>query len=161
MADLHVPIRAGTDIAFLGGLIRHVLENDLWFHEYVCAYTNASTLLREDFLDTEDLDGVFSGLHENGRSYDDATWQYQGMEVAAASGERDADYDESVQRSGHGESHGSGGPALRGNPERDETLRDPRTVFRPCAAITPGTPRRWSSGSVGCRRTCWLRSPTH
>ena len=130
VADLHIPIRAGTDIAFLGGLIRHVLENDLWFHEYVAAYTNASTLLREDFLDTEDLDGVFSGLHQNGRSYDDTTWQYQGMQVAAASGERDADYDESVQRSGHGESHGSGGPALRGNPERDETLQDRRTVFQ-------------------------------
>ena len=52
------------------------------------------------------------------------------MQVAAASGERDADYDESVQRSGHGESHGSGGPALRGNPERDETLQDRRTVFQ-------------------------------
>lgn len=130
VADLHVPIRAGTDIAFLGGLIHHVIENDLWFHDYVTAYTNASTLLREDFQDTEDLDGIFSGLSEDGRSYDDATWQYRGMEVAAASGARDADYQESVQRSGHGESHGSGGPGPHGDPERDATLQDPRTVWQ-------------------------------
>jgi formate dehydrogenase major subunit len=130
VADLHVPLRAGTDIAFLGGLIHHVLENDLWFHDYVRAYTNASTLLSEEFVDAEDSGGVFSGLQENGRSYDDTSWQYAGMHVAAASGARDADYVESVQRSGHGESHGSGGAALHGVPERDETLQDPRTVFQ-------------------------------
>ncbi len=130
VADLHVPIRAGTDIAFLGGLIHHVLEHDLWFEDYVRAYTNASTLLRPEFRDTEDLDGVFSGLSEDGRTYADETWQYEGMQVAAASGERDSDYTESVQSSGHGESHGSGGPALKGTPHRDESLQDPRTVFQ-------------------------------
>src|SRR5215208_4587059 len=62
MADIYAPIRAGSDIAFLGGLIRHVLDNELYFKEYVVAYTNAATLVREDFQDTEDLDGVFSGL---------------------------------------------------------------------------------------------------
>src|SRR6195952_1191452 len=61
VADLHVPIRAGTDIAFLGGLINYVLQNEAYFAESVTAYTNAPTILREDFLDTEDLDGVFSG----------------------------------------------------------------------------------------------------
>src|SRR3954465_892138 len=49
VADVHVPLRAGSDIAFLGGLIHHVLENDLWFREYVVAYTNAPMILREDF----------------------------------------------------------------------------------------------------------------
>src|SRR5579884_3511503 len=62
MADLHVPIRAGTDIAFLGGIIRYVLEHDRYFRDYVVAYTNAPTIVGEEFRDSEDLDGVFSGL---------------------------------------------------------------------------------------------------
>ena len=65
MADRHVPIRAGSDIAFLGGIINHVLREEKYFHEYVLAYTNASTILSEDFSDTEDLDGIFSGLDRN------------------------------------------------------------------------------------------------
>ena len=56
LCDLHVPIRAGSDIAFLGGLIRHIIETESYFKEYVVHYTNASMLLREDFADTEDLD---------------------------------------------------------------------------------------------------------
>ena len=62
VADLHVPIRAGADIAFLGGIINYVLASEKYFREYVLNYTNAATLLTEDFADTEDLDGVFSGL---------------------------------------------------------------------------------------------------
>src|SRR5437764_323347 len=76
LADLHVPIRAGTDIAFLGGVINHVLSHDLDFREYVCAYTNASFLLREDFADTEDLDGLFSGYDPKTASYDRMSWRY-------------------------------------------------------------------------------------
>jgi formate dehydrogenase major subunit len=62
IADTHVPIRTGTDIAFLGGLINHVLTNGREFREYVVKYTNAATVLSEDYADAEDLDGVFSGL---------------------------------------------------------------------------------------------------
>jgi formate dehydrogenase major subunit len=47
VSDEHVPIRVGTDIAFLGGLINHVLQGDHWFREYVEAYTNASTIVDE------------------------------------------------------------------------------------------------------------------
>src|SRR6266516_2255811 len=47
MADLHAPIRAGTDIAFLGGLINYVLQHEQYFKEYVVAYTNASTLINK------------------------------------------------------------------------------------------------------------------
>src|SRR5512146_2703573 len=57
VADLHVPIRAGSDIAFLGGLVNHVLSNGLDFREYVVAYTNAASIVDETFRDTEDLDG--------------------------------------------------------------------------------------------------------
>src|SRR4051812_43983699 len=60
-ADQHVAIRAGTDVAFLGGLIRHVLENELYFKDYVLHYTNAATLVSQHYQDAEDLGGVFSG----------------------------------------------------------------------------------------------------
>src|SRR5881392_2672653 len=64
LADLHVPIRAGSDIAFLGGIVNYILENGREFRDYVVHYTNAATIVSEDFRDTEDLDGLFSGFDE-------------------------------------------------------------------------------------------------
>jgi formate dehydrogenase major subunit len=152
LADIHVPLRAGTDIAFLGGLINYVLQNDKYFRDYVVAYTNAPAILTEDYADTEDLDGVFSGLDREHRFYDFHTWQYEGLEVQAAAGEKDREYEDrsgdaeqdsggagrgdrahaaSVRQAGRGETHGSGGAALPpGVPERDETLTHPRCVFQ-------------------------------
>src|SRR5689334_15298052 len=78
MADLHVPLRAGSDIAFLGGIINYVLEHGKEFREYVLAYTNAAMIVSEDFADTEDLDGVFSGLDRKTHTYDMKSWQYEG-----------------------------------------------------------------------------------
>src|SRR2546423_7368309 len=60
-ASFHVAIRPGTDVAFLGGLVHQVLSRGREFREYVVAYTNAASLVSEDFGDTEDLDGLFSG----------------------------------------------------------------------------------------------------
>src|SRR5437870_11963321 len=74
LADLHVPIRPGSDVAFLGGLINHAIERERYFKEYVVAYTNASSILREDFQDTEELDGLFSGFDPDRRAYDQASW---------------------------------------------------------------------------------------
>lgn len=137
LADLHVPLRAGSDIAFLGGIVRYVLEHDKYFRDYILAYTNAPVILREDFCDTEDLAGVFSGLNGETRSYDNTSWQYEGTQVQAASGERDQEYDErtgagaSVTEAARGEAHGSGGAVIgEGEPERDETLTHPRCVFQ-------------------------------
>jgi formate dehydrogenase major subunit len=116
IADLHVPIRAGSDIAFLGGLIHHVIENDLWFEDYVRAYTNASTIISEEFQDTEDLDGLFSGWDEERREYDPSSWLYEGDSPAGpVSGEQ-----------AHG-AHGGrgGGPAVT-----DPTLQHPRCVLQ-------------------------------
>ncbi len=90
LADQHLSIRAGSDIAFLGGLIHFVLENQLYFDEYVRKYTNAATIIDEHFLDTEDLDGFFSGWNELEGRYDNSTWQYQGSVVQAAAGQRSA-----------------------------------------------------------------------
>ena len=72
LCDVVGGIRAGTDIAFLGGLIHYVLENNLWFSEYVKHYTNAATIIDEQYADTEDLDGLFSGF-DDGTTYDPAT----------------------------------------------------------------------------------------
>ncbi|RFZ31135.1 Formate dehydrogenase-O major subunit precursor [Mycobacterium marinum] len=77
VADRHVPLRAGSDIAFLGGVINYILSNDLDFREYVTAYTNAPFLVGEDYCDAEDLDGLFSGYDRASASYDPATWRYQ------------------------------------------------------------------------------------
>jgi formate dehydrogenase major subunit len=147
MADIHVPLRVGTDIAFLGGIINYVIEHEKYFTDYVTAFTNGPTIVTEEFADTEDLSGVFSGLDEHDRSYDFRTWEYEGYEVQAASGERDQGYEDRVggnRGSGHGasgtrrqvagaargEAHGSGGAAAHPHPRRDETMQDPRCVFQ-------------------------------
>ena len=78
MADIWVPLRAGSDIIFLGALVHYVLENNKEFRDYVVHYTNASTILREDFRDTEDLDGFFSGWDAEKKKYDPESWFYQG-----------------------------------------------------------------------------------
>src|SRR5262249_49791717 len=142
---------AGSDIAFLGGIIRYVIEHDKFFRDYLVAYTNAPTIINEQFRDTEDLDGLFSGLDPEGPSYDFHTWMYQGAEVQTASGERDQEYEDNVEgggdpgageqpergqdrshtyQAGRGESHGSGGVAVEDSPERDDTLSHERCVFQ-------------------------------
>src|SRR5271168_3982933 len=82
LCDVFVGIRAGSDIAFLGGLVNYVLSNDRWFHEFVLNYTNASKIIEEGFRDTEDLAGLFSGYHEDGETgkYDnqEGHWDYEG-----------------------------------------------------------------------------------
>jgi formate dehydrogenase major subunit len=78
MADLWLPLRAGSDIVFLGALVNYVLERGLEFRDYVVAYTNAPVIIGEDFGDTEDLDGLFSGWDEASGTYDPKTWAYTG-----------------------------------------------------------------------------------
>src|ERR1051326_6525405 len=88
MADIHVPLRVGTAIAFLGGIINYVIEHEKYFTDYVTAFTNGPTIVTEEFADTEDLSGVFSGLDEHDRSYDFRTWEDEGYERRAAARER-------------------------------------------------------------------------
>ncbi len=127
IADLHVPLRAGTDIAFLGGVVNYILANDRWFDEYVKAYTNAPVIIKEEFRDTEDLDGFFSGYIEDDRLYDIASWGYAETEEEAAAGKREQTEDVSGEQA-----HGAHGIELdRGNPPRmDFDLEDPRCVFQ-------------------------------
>ncbi len=86
LADRYVPIRAGSDIALLGGIINYILENKKYFEEYVLEYTNASTIIQEDFKDTEDLDRLFSGYNQELGTYDSESWSYRGVEEVPAAG---------------------------------------------------------------------------
>ena len=74
VADLYAPIRPGTDIAFLNGLIRYLLEKDRIQHDYVRAYTNAGLIVKEEY---GFQDGLFSGFNEQTRSYDKSGWDYE------------------------------------------------------------------------------------
>ena len=139
VADLHVPIRAGADIAFVGGLINYVIQNEKYFKDYVLAYTNAPTIVTDDFADTEDLDGIFSGLDPGNRFYDNETWRYQGGDIRPAVGQRSptavrgkpsAEQVRDLRRTGRPEAHGSGGAAAHPSPDTDQTLQHPRCVFQ-------------------------------
>ncbi|MDQ6839991.1 MAG: molybdopterin-dependent oxidoreductase, partial [Actinomycetota bacterium] len=124
LADIHVPIRAGSDIAFLGGIVNHILSNGRDFREYVAAYTNASALVDDDFADTEDLDGLFSGFDPGTNTYDPTSWQYEGAAAPAAAGRRQ-------QPAARGEQHGSGGANIGVREvHRDPTLTEPRCVYQ-------------------------------
>jgi formate dehydrogenase major subunit len=127
MADLHVPLRAGTDIAFLGALINHVLENGRDFREYVRRYTNARVIIKEEFRDTEDLDGFFSGFDEERGLYDLSSWSYAGTRDRAAAGKSEHEDDVSGEQSqgAHGIELEDGEP-----PEVDDSLEDPRCVYQ-------------------------------
>lgn len=126
LADMFVPLRAGSDIAFLGGIINHVLQTESDFREYVLAYTNAPTIIREEFEDA-DATGFFSGYDPETREYDPTSWQYEGAFVAAAAGQRDQEG--SLRRQGTG-GEGQDSAEARGTPELDLTLQHPRCVYQ-------------------------------
>jgi formate dehydrogenase major subunit len=107
VADIHVPLRSGTNIAFFGGLISYAIQHNLYFKDYVVHYTNASFLIDPAFKTATDGGGLFTGLESTGKggvdphlaeTYKRDSWKYQ------LDGE--------------------------GNPKRDLTLRDPSTVFQ-------------------------------
>ena len=94
VSDIYAPVRAGSDIAFLGGVVNYVINSERWtsdafFQSWLLNYTNASTLIEDQYQDTEENNGVFSGLMEyktgvpewpyNGLigEYDNKSWQYQ------------------------------------------------------------------------------------
>jgi len=107
VADIHVPLRSGTNIAFFGGLMSYAIQNNLYFKDYVVHYTNASFLIDPGFKTATDGGGLFTGLEQTGKggadphiaqTYNKSSWKYQ------------VDGD--------------------GNPKRDNTLRDPSCVFQ-------------------------------
>jgi formate dehydrogenase major subunit len=125
MADYWLPLRAGSDIVFLGALINFTINNDRCFRDYVVPYTNAATILREDFRDTEDLGGLFSGWDQERKQYDSKSWMYEGAEPKSSGtqpGMKEAE-------GGHGKDSGGEAQDLH-EPHRDPTLQHPRCVFQ-------------------------------
>jgi formate dehydrogenase major subunit len=121
MADRHVQIRPGTDIAFLGGIVNYIFGHDAWFKEYVQHYTNGPVVINRSLQDTEDASGYFSGWNPSHSAYGISTWSYDkaGGEATAGKSEQQADV------SGE-QAHGAHGMKLEGGqpPEIDETMQD-------------------------------------
>jgi formate dehydrogenase major subunit len=143
MAQIYAPLRAGSDIAFLGALIRHVLAHhepiidkankgdkltprEQFFHDYLVHYTNAATLISEDFKDTEELDGVFSGFDTKGPKYDPKAWRYDTEQANKSQQDPSGE-------PGEGRPHsfaGQVGKLVGPRPREDRTLQSPRCVFQ-------------------------------
>jgi formate dehydrogenase major subunit len=124
MADIHAPIRAGTDIVFLGALVTYIINHQRWnsdpfFKEFLVNYTNAATLISADYKDPEDLQGMFSGFDASNRRYDPKSWMYQREEKAETKPTgREQTYAETIAT------------MLPAKPKTDPTLQDPNTVFQ-------------------------------
>jgi formate dehydrogenase major subunit len=127
MADRHVPIRAGTDIAFLGGVINYIFEHDAWFREYVQHYTNGPVIVREDYVDAEDAAGMFSGWDPEHGAYEIESWGYDETSHEAAGGKKEQQGDVSGEQA-----QGAHGMKLeRGNPPNiDNSMQHPRCVLQ-------------------------------
>lgn len=170
MADQYVPLRAGSDIVFLGALIHQVLKahepiftkkgeqltaREQFFHDYLVHYTNAATLITEDFKDTEenDLAGLFSGFDPNQNKYDKKAWRYDTGPAAGKKEEsKKALSSEGEKKEGAGKEGGSAGDKKQdrdlntghpkegfgdivkglvgARPKEDPTLQNPRCVFQ-------------------------------
>ena len=116
MADMHLRIRTGTDVAYFGGLINYVLQNKLYHEDYVKNYTNASFIVKQGF---DFKDGLFSGYNPNTRTYDISTWAYENTTPPG-----------SEQPQGGQEGRGPSATGSDTFAKRDMTLQDPNCVFQ-------------------------------
>lgn len=141
IADLFLQIRAGADIAFLGGVISYALENNRVNKEYLVNYTNASFIIKDGFKLPED--GLYSGYNPATRSYDKSTWNYEGGGGASAAGKAGAKAgtqqaaEQSVAggKKGDATQHGYAAaaappPTMPENISYDLTLQNPRCVYQ-------------------------------
>jgi len=127
MADLHVPIRPGTDIAFLGGIVNYIFEHDAWFEEYVRHYTNGPVVIKPEFQDTEDTSGFFSGWNLEHSAYAIKTWGYNKTSGRTTAGKSEQQADVSGEQA-----HGAHGMKLTGGqpPDLDETMQHEHCVLQ-------------------------------
>ena len=154
MAQTWAPIRAGSDIVFLGGMIHYVLENERDFREYVVNYTNAPMVLREDMKLPDENDGVFSGWDPEGNIYTPDTWFYEN-EKKKKKGEVSPGHRHAS--GGHAKDRGGEQARYTGETPRDETLQHPRCVYqvlkRHFARYTPELVEKMT----GCPRQEFLK----
>src|SRR3984885_4694298 len=125
-ADLFLQIRAGSDIAFLGGLIHYALENNRIAKDYVVNYTNASFVIKEGFKLPED--GLYSGFDATAQTYDRSTWNYEGTGAGSAPGAHLGEGP--VPAAGGGAPAAPQLPPLPANVTADTTLEHPRCVYQ-------------------------------
>jgi formate dehydrogenase major subunit len=127
MADLHVPIRPGSDVAFLGGIVSYILEHGAMFEEYVRRFTNGPVIIKPEFQDTDDASGFFSGWNPDHSAYAIETWGYAGTsgETTAGKTEQEADVSGDAAHGAHGMQLPGGEP-----PELDESMRDEHCVLQ-------------------------------
>jgi formate dehydrogenase major subunit len=149
LANVHAAIRSGTDIAFLGGLIRYILVEEKWFKEFALAYTNVATIVEDGFVDAEEGGGVFSGYQAASASYVQDTWQYQGEMVPPAIAEHYVHVENDSER--------RKAELTRHPPPRDPTLQHPNCVYqimrRHYERYTPEMVER----VTGCAKETFLR----
>jgi len=124
LADIYAPIRSGSDIAFLGGIIRHILSNDLWFRDWAMAYTNIATIITDLYQGPEDLDGVFSGFDEKAGAYSVGTWQPEGEQEPSPLAEHHAGHHATTTETLFGARRTHGPPA------EDLSLQHPNCVYQ-------------------------------
>ncbi len=141
LANIYAPVRAGSDIVFLGALIQRVLEkhadmidrlegrlrstwtaHERFFYDYLSRYTNAPTLISEDFKDTEDLDGLFSGFADD--KYSPKSWAYQ------SEGGPKHDHPKEDEPKDAETFAARVGKLVGGTPKQDPTMRDEHCVFQ-------------------------------
>jgi formate dehydrogenase major subunit len=149
LADIHAPIRSGSDIAFLGGIIHYILENDLWFRDFAMAYSNIAHIIEDSYTDPEQNDGVFSGFDAATGSYKEDSWQYKGKTVPSAVSEHHV-----AKQAQSGNDFES---MTESPPEIDPTLQHPFCVYqimrRHYARYTPEMVER----VTGCSRDVFLK----
>jgi formate dehydrogenase major subunit len=126
MADYWVPLRPGSDIIFLGALINYAITHEKYFREYVLHYTNGPTLVRDDFKDTEELGGIFSGWDEEAKKYSPDTWLYKGAPQKDEEGPKAGHHEAG---GGHGKDRGGEAGEL-GEYKAVPNLEDPRCIFQ-------------------------------
>ena len=186
VADIYAPVRAGSDVAFLGGLVNYVINSARWnsdpfFRSWVVNYTNAATIIGDEYRDAEDNDGVFSGLMEykagvpewpyNGfvNQYQTDSWQYAGTKMGdqgrVASTAQSGESPGTKTGTEHTAPPTPAGPPydrlvqslLKPAPRRDPTLQDPKCVFqivkRHFSRYTPEMVER----ATGCPRDTFLK----
>jgi formate dehydrogenase major subunit len=128
-ADLFLQIRAGADIAFLGGLIHYAIENNRIANDYLVNYTNAAFIVKEGFKLPED--GLYSGFDSAAGTYDKSTWNYQAVGGSTGETGTAAAHSCEAPEPTHGEPRGPAArPSLPSNVAYDLTLKHPRCVFQ-------------------------------
>ena len=133
-ADVFCQIRAGSDIAFLGGLINYAIRSDRVAHEYLVNYTNAAFIIKEGFQLSED--GLFSGFDPETKSYDKSTWNYQeggnetGKDASAASSQAKPKGEASPAGANGNAAKPAPPPFLPPNVAYDLSLQHPRCVYQ-------------------------------